>query len=48
MLDNSIEFLNDNPNIEKLFTQLADTYSYEFTDFLNNSISLRKLNILRD
>ena len=34
----SAKFLNDNPNIEKVATQLVDTYSLEFTDFLNNSI----------
>ncbi len=34
----SAKFLNDNPNIEKLVNQLVNTYSSEFTDFLNNSI----------
>ena len=43
----SAKFLNDNPNIEKLFTQLADTYSYEFTDFLNNSIIPKLEAVLR-
>ncbi|MBQ8596997.1 MAG: AI-2E family transporter [Lachnospiraceae bacterium] len=34
----SAEFLKDNPNIEKLASQLVNTYSSEFTNFLNNSI----------
>lgn len=43
----SAKFLNDNPSIEKLVTQLVDTYSYEFTDFLNNSIIPRLESILK-
>ena len=43
----SAKFLNDNPNIEKLATQLVNTYSSEFTDFLNNSIIPRLESILK-
>ena len=43
----SAKFLNDNPNIEKLAAQLVNTYSSEFTDFLNNSIIPRLESILK-
>lgn len=43
----SAKFLNDNPNIEKLVAQLVDTYSSEFTGFLNNSIIPRLESILK-
>ena len=43
----SAKFLNDNPSIEKLVTQFVDTYSSEFTDFLNNSIIPRLESILK-
>lgn len=43
----SARFLDDNPNIEKLVVQLVDTYSSEFTNFLNNSIIPKLEAILR-
>lgn len=34
----STKFLADNPDIEKMVISFLDTYSEEFTDYLNNSI----------
>ena len=34
----SNKFLEDNPDIEKLFVQFLDTYSEEFTNYVNNTI----------
>lgn len=32
------KYLEDNPDIERIFVQILDTYSGEFNNFLNNSI----------
>lgn len=43
----SADFLDKNPHIESIVTQLVNTYSMEFTDYLNNSIIPRLESFLR-
>ena len=43
----SNKFLEDNPDIEKLFVQFLDTYSEEFTNYVNNTIVPKMETIVR-
>lgn len=43
----SADFLDNNPHVETIVTQFVNTYSGEFTDYLNNSIVPRLESLLR-
>lgn len=43
----SAQFLEDNPDIERMVVRVLDSYSGEFTDYLNNNIIPRMETILK-